>query len=114
MAARYGGPPPPRAWADRDPVAAARLTYARTHLKELADSLTVPVENLLTPDYVRRLMWEPPVEDDDGTLPDLVEARLTTLGARRWQVELTRDVLVSAIRDAKPGAATESAPSPAP
>jgi ribonuclease D len=72
------------------------------------------VENLLTPDYVRRLMWEPPVEDDDGTLPDLVEARLTTLGARRWQVELTRDVLVAAIRDAKPGVATESAPSPAP
>jgi ribonuclease D len=114
MAARYDGPPPPRAWADRDPVAAARLTYARTHLKELAESLTVPVENLLTPDYVRRLMWEPPVEDDDGTLPDLVEARLTTLGARRWQVELTRDVLVAAIRDAKPGVATESAPSPAP
>ena len=29
VAARYDGPPPPRAWADRDPVAAARLTKAR-------------------------------------------------------------------------------------
>jgi ribonuclease D len=114
MAARYDGPPPPRAWADRDPVAAARLTHARADLKHLAESLTVPVENLLTPDYVRRLMWEPPVEDDTGTLPELVEARLTTLGARRWQVELTRDVLVTAILEAKPGEATDSARSPAP
>ena len=29
LAARYDGPPPPRAWADRDPVAAARLATAR-------------------------------------------------------------------------------------
>jgi ribonuclease D len=80
MAARYDGPPPPRAWADRDPVAAARLARARADLKDLAESLTVPVENLLTPDYVRRLMWEPPVEDD-GTLAEQVEARLQALGA---------------------------------
>jgi ribonuclease D len=110
MAARYDGPPPPRAWADRDPVAAARLARARADLKELAESLTVPVENLLTPDYVRRLMWEPPVEDD-GTLAELVEARLGALGARRWQIELTRDVLVTAIVEAKPGE-TIDAPEP--
>jgi ribonuclease D len=107
MAARYDGPPPPRAWADRDPVAAARLARARADLKELAESLTVPVENLLTPDYVRRLMWEPPVEDD-GTLAEQVEARLGALGARRWQIELTRDVLVTAIVEAKPGEAIDS------
>ena len=29
VAARYDGPPPPRAWADRDPVAAARLIDGR-------------------------------------------------------------------------------------
>ncbi|HET6651222.1 MAG TPA: ribonuclease D [Nocardioides sp.] len=107
MAARYDGPPPPRAWADRDPVAAARLARARADLKDLAEALTVPVENLLTPDYVRRLMWEPPVEDD-GSLADLVEARLSALGARRWQIELTRDVLVTAIVEAKPGDVVET------
>ena len=114
LAARYDGPPPPRAWADRDPVAAARLARARADLKQLAESLTVPVENLLTPDYVRRLMWEPPVEEVSGTLPELVEARLTALGARRWQVELTRDLLVTAIVEARPGETTDSAPPPAP
>jgi ribonuclease D len=99
VAARYDGPPPPRAWADRDPVAAARLATARVGVKAVADEHHVPVENLLTPDYVRRLMWEPPsVEDSDGSLEESVTARLTALGARPWQVELTRDVLVEAIR----------------
>jgi ribonuclease D len=96
LAARYDGPPPPRAWADRDPVAAGRLSRARADLKALADAHQLPVENLLTPDHVRRLLWEPPPADG----PDLVaavDARLTELGARRWQVELTRDLLAEAI-----------------
>ena len=97
MAARYDGPPPPRAWADRDPVAAARLTHARTALKHRAEELNLPVENLLTPDYVRRLLWEPPAAAGSADLTDLVAARLTELGARPWQVDLTRDLLVAAI-----------------
>jgi ribonuclease D len=103
MAARYDGPPPPRAWADRDPVAAARLTHARAALKHRAEELNLPVENLLTPDYVRRLLWEPP----EPTAADLVEqvaGRLTDLGARAWQVELTRELLAESIREAKPPA----------
>jgi ribonuclease D len=101
LAARYDGPPPPRAWADRDPAAASRLAAARAGLKELAESLSVPVENLLTPDYVRRLLWEPP-EGDATDLPALVADRLRELGAREWQVELTTEPLVAAILD--PGA----------
>ncbi len=104
VAARYDGPPPPRAWADRDPVAAARLTRARDDLKALSEQLHLPVENILTPDYVRRLLWEPPTGDD---LPAAVGRRLTELGARPWQVELTRDLLVSAILDPAPEPAPE-------
>ena len=101
VAARYDGPPPPRAWADRDPVAAARLVKARESLKALADSHDMPVENLLTPDYVRRIMWEPPQPDEGDDLSDLVAQRLTTLGARPWQVELARGPLTDAITTAK-------------
>jgi ribonuclease D len=103
LAARYDGPPPPRAWADRDPVAAARLTRARADLKELADTHNLPVENLLTPDYVRRLLWEPP--DPEATEIPLAEAvaeRLRDLGARSWQIALTQDLLATAIVEAKP------------
>jgi ribonuclease D len=100
IAARYDGPPPPRAWAERDPVAAARLAKARVGMKALADQHHLPVENLLTPDYVRRLMWEPPPAD--GDLDERVSARLAALGARPWQIELTRAVLLDAIRSPEP------------
>jgi len=106
VAARYDGPPPPRAWADRDPVAAARLAKARESLKALADSHDMPVENLLTPDYVRRVMWEPPQPDEGEGLSDLVAERLTALGARPWQVELARGPLTDAITTAKAAASS--------
>ena len=106
VAARYDGPPPPRAWADRDPVAAARLAKARESLKALANSHDMPVENLLTPDYVRRVMWEPPQPAEGEDLSDLVAQRLTALGARPWQVELARGPLTDAIITAKAAAAS--------
>ena len=108
MAARYDGPPPPRAWADRDPAAAARLTHARASLKERAESLNLPVENLLTPDFVRRLLWEPPAGRDPDVLGEAVDARLSELGAREWQRELTRELLVTAIIEAESEAAGPS------
>ena len=101
VAARYVGPPPPRAWADRDPVAAARLARARQDLGRLAEELRLPVENLLTPDHVRRLMWEPPSPDADD-LAGEVAARLAALGSRPWQIALTRDPLARAIVDPAP------------
>ena len=112
LAARYDGPPPPRAWADRDPVAAARLTRARADLKALAEQHNLPVENLLTPDYVRRLLWEPPPTDSDVPLVEAVAERLRSMGAREWQIELTRDVLATAILEAKPSDPKDPGPEP--
>ncbi len=85
------GPPPPRAWAQRDPVAAARLDRARTALQKRAEQLDLPVENLITPDIVRRLMWQPP--QDPGEVAQVLRAS----GARPWQVELTAALLEEAI-----------------
>ncbi len=90
-ATRGEGPPPPRAWAQRDPAAAARLDRARSALQERAEELSLPVENMVTPDLVRRLMWEPPQE------PGSVAPRLLDAGARPWQVELTAQILEDAI-----------------
>jgi ribonuclease D len=87
------GPPPVNRWADRDPAAATRLQAARLGLAELAATHGLPVENLVAPDLVRRLMWTPP-EPRDG---DTVAAALRAGGAREWQVELTRDLLVEAL-----------------
>ncbi|HET8716154.1 MAG TPA: HRDC domain-containing protein [Nocardioidaceae bacterium] len=100
LAARYDGPPPPRAWADRDPVAAARLSAARGALATLSEQLDVPVENLLTPDFVRRLLWEPPEPEPGAPRAELekrLASRLEELGARPWQIELTGGLLCDAI-----------------
>jgi ribonuclease D len=93
------GPPPPRVWAERDPAAAGRLAAARAAITELAQSLDVPVENLLSPDSVRRLCWDPPQELSQSN----VEQVLRGLGARQWQVELTAMVLTEALQLALAG-----------
>ncbi|MFE7120849.1 ribonuclease D, partial [Streptomyces sp. NPDC057654] len=88
------GPPPPRAWADKDPVAAARLSAARAGVSDLAERLNLPQENLITPDTVRRLCWEPPADPT----PDAVAAVLAGHGARPWQIEQVTPVLTEALR----------------
>ena len=83
------GPPPPRTWAARHPEAAERWERIRPGFTELAESLAVPPENLLTPDRLRRLAWEPPADRSvEG-----VDAFLAGLGARPWQRELTAVVV---------------------
>ncbi|MFD5366099.1 HRDC domain-containing protein [Streptomyces sp. NPDC127103] len=90
---QVAGPPPPRAWADKDPVAAARLSSARAAVSALAEELNLPQENLITPDTVRRVCWEPPTPGDATG----VAAALTGHGARPWQVELVTPLLVKAL-----------------
>ncbi|MEU9294757.1 ribonuclease D [Streptomyces sp. NPDC048266] len=90
---QVAGPPPPRAWADKDPVAAARLSAARTAVSALAEELNLPQENLITPDTVRRVCWEPPSPAD----ADGVAEALTGHGARPWQVGLVTPLLVEAL-----------------
>ncbi|GAA3531045.1 ribonuclease D [Streptomyces osmaniensis] len=87
------GPPPPRAWADKDPAAAARLSAARTAVSALAEQLNMPQENVITPDTVRRVCWEPPKEVSAETVAEALAGH----GARPWQVEQVTPVLVAAL-----------------
>jgi ribonuclease D len=79
------GPPPAHRWPERDPDAAARLIAVRAVVAALADEHRLPAENLLPPDAVRRLAWQPP----QPTGPETVAASLAEFGARPWQAELT-------------------------
>ncbi|MER6514606.1 ribonuclease D [Nonomuraea sp. NPDC001636] len=87
------GPPPPNRWADRDPAAAKRLAAARAVVAALAEEHRMPTENLLQPDAVRRLTWEPPAEITEES----VTARLRALGAREWQLSLTARPIAKAL-----------------
>jgi ribonuclease D len=98
VAMQYDGPPPARAWAERDPAAASRLAQARSALAVVAEAYDLPVENLLTPDTLRRLLWEPPEEASGAA----VEARLVELGARPWQVMLVSETLSTILGEAVP------------
>ena len=96
MGQRTNGPPQVRVWADRDPVAAARLAVARPAVADLAEQLNMPVENLLTPDFLRRVIWSPPATEGPRVEAKVAQA-LRDLGAREWQISLTAPLLADAI-----------------
>ena len=102
--ARYDGPPPARAWAERDPDAAARLAASRAAVGEIAEQHRLPTENLLSPDTVRRMAWTPPKQIDAG----IVAEALREYGAREWQINLTAAALAEALLE-RPAAAESDA-----
>ena len=74
----HTGIPNHRNWANRYPEADARLQALKPVMSELALELEIPSENILQPDLMRKIAWEP-AED--------IAAQLLEYGARSWQVE---------------------------
>lgn len=99
-------PPPPRLWSDKDPQAAARLQTARARIATLSEELTIPAENILTPDYLRRLAWRPP----EDISPAQIGAVLADMGARSWQVRLVADLISDAFTHPDPLPEKKSSP----
>jgi len=79
------GPPQSRMWPAKNPGAAARLTAVRAALLAIAERHELPVENLITPEHLRRLAWRPPTPVTEES----VDQTLADLGARPWQRKLT-------------------------
>jgi ribonuclease D len=95
--------PPPRAWADRRPDALERLQTARDALLTVAEDISMPVENLLTPSVLRELAWAPPADIE----PETVAISLATHGARNWQIALTAELISVAFVEANQKSAEE-------
>ncbi|MDF2492115.1 MAG: ribonuclease, partial [Microbacterium sp.] len=87
--------PPPRAWSDRNPPADLRLKAARPVVEERAAALGMPTENLLTPELLRRVSWEPPHPVDAESIGEA----LRELGARNWQIQETAQLIADAFVD---------------
>ncbi len=86
------GPPPPRAWREKNPLAAARLAATREALTVFSQEHCVPVENVVSPEPLRRVIWSPPsVKDSDG-----FAAALADLGVRSWQRQIIVPMLLEA------------------
>ncbi|GHD39700.1 ribonuclease D [Mycetocola manganoxydans] len=84
--------PPPRSWSERNPEADARLKAARQAITEISEELAIPVENLLTPEILRRVAWNPP----ESVTAESVSDALASLSARPWQIEATAQSIASA------------------
>jgi ribonuclease D len=82
-------------WGERDPEAAGRLAACKQYVNEVAELHQVLAQNLLAGDVVRRLCWRPIT---DLSVPS-VEQRLTELGARAWQVQLTGPGLTAVLAE---------------
>ena len=94
--------PPIKIWRERFPERYAPLTHAKANIQLKANELVIPLENLITPEYVRRICWNSPKSG--------VAAALADLGARQWQIEIVAPILESALLETEPLAVAESEP----
>lgn len=82
-----------RSWKQRHPAAHERYQAVKHLVGELAKERSLPIENLLTPDHLRHLAWNPP----EPVSPASVAIELVSLGARPWQIEETATMLAAVL-----------------
>jgi ribonuclease D len=99
--------PPPRAWSDRNPEADRRLKAARPAVAAIAEAMHLPAENLLPPEALRRVSWEPP----QPATPQAIGEVLVKHAARPWQVVATAQAIADAFVQAEQEV-VDPAPSP--
>lgn len=86
--------PPIKIWRERFPEKYAPLTHARFNLQVRAEELSIPLENMISPELVRRICWQPPTSS--------VNEALLAMGARRWQAEIASPILELALTQTEP------------
>jgi len=95
--------PPVKVWRGKYPLRYAALTHAKENLLLRSQELALPLENLISPEYVRRICWSNPTGS--------VDAALSTLGARRWQIGIVTPILEAALLETEPIVVQEQASS---
>jgi len=70
------------------------LNAAKPLMKQLSEQHDIPVENLVTPESLRRVLWQPPPVPDRAS----VEAALAEVGARAWQQQIVAPVVIEALQ----------------
>jgi ribonuclease D len=92
--------PPLKIWRERFPEKYAPLSHAKAGLSAKAQELSIPLENMITPEYVRRICWNSP--------KGAVAQALAALGARNWQIEISTPILEAALLETIPLATPET------
>jgi ribonuclease D len=100
--------PPIKLWRDKFPEKYAPLSHARAAIELIAQENEIPVENLITPEHVRRVCWKPPTGATEVLSLQAVERALIELGARQWQINLVAPALALALLEKEPVPAPEA------
>ena len=94
--------PPIKLWRDRFPEKYAPLTHARFAVVTLAHELSIPAENLISPEVIRRICWAPPAGSTTTQNTAAVAQSMAVLGARSWQVEIVAAPVAMALLEREP------------
>ncbi|MFM8503313.1 MAG: HRDC domain-containing protein [Actinomycetota bacterium] len=108
MRARGDSIPPPRVWRDKFPIAYIHLAHARLLLTEKSLALNIPLENLISPELVRKVLFNEGKEKiftyGEDSIRGVNDA-LAKLGARKWQIEIASDAIARARAESEAPAA---------
>jgi len=93
--------PPIKIWKEKNPLGYARLTHARLQLATLSQTLQIPVENLITPELVKRVCWQNP-PSASSEYEGFVKDELEKMGARPWQIEQVTSIIAPCLSEIEP------------
>ena len=92
------GLPQIKIWRDRFPEKYIPLSHARSRLADAAAERELPVENLLTPELMRKICWN--YGGGSASVSDIA-SDLASWGARPWQIEITSPILSACLDESE-------------
>ena len=105
MRARGDSLPAPRIWREKFPIANAQLQHVRRNLTEISEKYSIPQENLLSPEILKRVIFNSGKEEvmsySESQVSE-IRSKLRELGARNWQVEIVADAVARAKSESLP------------
>ena len=87
------GIPNHRNWLQKFPKAHARLMASRALISEISKEQAIPQENILYPDALRQICFEPP----ENLSIEEISKSLSEKHVRQWQIQLVVDGLVETL-----------------
>jgi len=94
LRAKATGIPNHRNWPIKFPDAHARLLASKAALISLSEELQIPQENILNPEVLRSICFEPPTDISHESVAENLAAK----GARTWQIDVVVNQLVTTLK----------------
>jgi ribonuclease D len=94
LRAKATGIPNHRNWPMKFPEAHARLLASKAVLISISEELQIPQENILNPEVLRSICFEPPAEISKSSVTEHLLAK----GVRAWQIAVVVDQLATTLK----------------